>query len=247
MLQSVPDVPWISSKFKGLPVTIQLATSDASIVVPLVHNNRYTKACLPLIDAVLSDERIIKCGAGIDDDMLDLKRHVPGLESLEARSRFDVGLLGESKNRLGLKALTRILLNLELSKPKRISMSHWGQFPLSDEQLDYAARDAWAGAAVQEELEQQDPETFGVEALIERLKLQPSLDELDTSQKRRRKAKVLLSRFQTPYHKSKSEMPRNVQEKVTHLKAVLKETYVDYSDVESLGFIPDEAREQLRP
>lgn len=240
--QSVPDAPWVTSKFKGRPATVQLATSDASIVIPLIWNNRYSKACLPLIEAVLSDPNIIKCGCSIEDDMLDLKRLVPGLGALEARSRFDVGLLGASKNRLGLKALARILLNLDLEKPKRIAISNWSHFPLSGEQLNYAARDAWAGVAVLEELQQQYPATFGTEALVERLKPQPTLKDLNTSQTRRQKAKMLLSRFQTPYHKRNVIMPPNVAEKVSHLKGVLKETQLDLSLVESLGFIPDEAR-----
>lgn len=48
--ESVPDVPWMpNNQFKGRPVTIQVATADASIVTPLLRNHRYSKACLPLL------------------------------------------------------------------------------------------------------------------------------------------------------------------------------------------------------
>ena len=235
-LQSVPDVPWMTNnQFKGQPVTVQLATPEASIVIPLIRNNRYSKACLPLLEAVLADENIVKCGCGLDDDFLDLRRMIPGWKHLEARSRFDLGLLGVSKDRVGLKALTRLVLQQNLKKPKRISLSDWSRSQLGDEQLAYAARDAWAGAAVLEELEHQDPDTFSAETLIELLQSQPLLQELDEGNYRRKEAKRLLKQFYNVYHEA-NEMPAKVQQKIYQLNAIVKNKHVDNA-MESLAFI----------
>lgn len=235
-MQSVPNVPWMTNKaFKGCPVTVQLATPDASVVIPLIQNNRYSKACLPLLEAVLSDETIVKCGCGLDDDVLDLRRMIPGWKYLEVRSRFDLGLLGVSKERLGLKALTKIVLQQNLKKPKRISLSDWSRPQLGDEQLAYAARDAWAGAAVLEELAQQDPDTFSAETLIPRLRSQPLLRELDQSVSRRKKAKRTLQQFRHVYHGA-DEIPAKVQEKIYKLRDIVNDKHVDYA-MESLAFI----------
>lgn len=191
---------------------------------------------------MLEDETIVKCGCHIDDDMVDLRRMVPGWKHLEAKSRFDLGLLGVSKNRLGLKTLTRLMLQRTLEKPKRLAVSDWSQSPLSDEQIAYGARDAWAGAAVLEELARLDPDLFGIQALFELLQSQPSLEELDHSQSRRKEAKKRLSKFHKSYHKANAGMPPRVKQKISKLKAILKENQLDFSIGESLAFIPDEAR-----
>ncbi|CAB9521512.1 Exonuclease [Seminavis robusta] len=239
--ESVPDVPWIHSDFKMRPVTIQLSTCTASVVIPLVQNNRYCRACIPLLETVLEDETIIKSGAGIDDDLVDLKCQVPGFKGLQARSRFDVGLLGVAKDRrLGLKALTRILLQRNLEKPKRLTVSDWSQSPLSDDQIAYAARDAWCGAAVLEELQRLDSETFQTDALIDLLRSQPPLHRLAKNRKQRQSAKKQLKSYHHGRNHTNQHLPHQVQQQVSQLQQVLKETQVDLTIVEPLRCIADE-------
>ena len=247
--QSVPNVPWMTNHntVKGCPATIQLSTPQASVVIPLlIHNQHdrhryycyYSKACLPLLEAILSDENIIKCGCGLDDDVMDLRRHIPEWQnSLEVRSRLDLGLLGVkgSSERLGLKALTRKVLQQQLPKPKRIALSDWSRPQLCEEQLAYAARDAWAGVAVWEELVHHDPGTFSAETLVERLRSQPMLRELGQGLSRRKKAKQHLKKFRNLY-KSADEMPAKVRKKIYQLRAIVKDKDVDYA-MESLAFI----------
>ena len=192
---------------------------------------------MPLLETLLADENIIKCGCGIDDDLLELRRHVPGMKKLQAKSRFDLGLLGVSKNRLGLQALTRILLNRQLEKPKHLIVSDWSNSPLTNDQVAYAARDAWCGAAVLEELQNINPETFGTESLIDLLQSQPSLEVLANIRQQQKKAKRLLQMYRKP---GTATVPRRIQHKVTQLMQVVKKTRLDATFVESLSFIEDQ-------
>ena len=130
------------------PAVVQLATTQAALVVHLVKNDgRFSRACIPLLEAILKDDRIVKTGCGIDDDMLTLRERFKGLE---AYGRFELGGIcpivpGEL---VGLKRLTAMLLGLHLPKSKRLAASGWSQVPLSPAQITYSARDAWAGAAI---------------------------------------------------------------------------------------------------
>jgi ribonuclease D len=216
---------------------VQLSTKSASLVIPLIHKNRYNRACVPLLETLLADETIVKCGCGIDDDLLELRHHVPGMKSLQARSRFDMGLLGVAKNRLGLQALTRIVLKRRLEKPKRLILSDWSESPLAEEQVAYAARDAWCAAAVLEELRSIDPQTFRTEALIDLLQSQPSLKELANKRQQRRKAKQLLHQHREP---GSAAVPLRIQRQVSKLMKAVKEARLDATLLASLAFIENE-------
>ena len=161
-------------------------------------SGRPSKACQPLLEAVLRDESIVKAGCGIDLDLLELRSIWP---SLEAKSRFDLGGLRSDikDNAPGLKTLAAVVLGLNLPKSRRLATSDWSHFPLTIEQVTYGARDAWVGAAVVEELTQRDPQVFGAAALVKRLQSQQSLQELQLRQRRRERAKVVLSALLTPY------------------------------------------------
>jgi hypothetical protein len=51
-------------------------------------------------------------------------------------------------NKSGLQGLCKSILGVDLPKEKENSASDWTRFPLTDDQITYAARDAWAGAAI---------------------------------------------------------------------------------------------------
>jgi len=239
-------VPWLRKKafFQG-PATVQLATPQASLVVHLARNKgRPSKACVPLLEAVLRDERIIKAGCGVDQDMLELRRKYRGLE---ARSRLELGGIGASDKgeTLGLKRLAASILSVDLPKSRRLATSNWSQVPLTQAQVAYSARDAWVAAAIVDVLASQDPETFETNALVDRLRSQRSLKDLSQRQRKRKNAKNLLSSLLAPYSlqcKSKASMntlPSWKVESVRKLKTVMKENKFerhDFIDVESLGF-----------
>lgn len=155
-VESVPTGRFFRSKptVQG-SVTVQLATPHGALVVQLLRSNgRPSRACHPILQAVLSDESIVKVGVGIDDDCVDLYECF----GTETRSRLDLlGLqLDDDRSGLGVASLAEHLLGLELHKPKKISMSNWSLVPLSDRQLVYAARDAWVPAAVVDVLQRHD-------------------------------------------------------------------------------------------
>jgi len=200
------------------------------------------------LEAVLGDESIVKAGAGIDQDMLELWECWRGLE---ARSRLDIGGIGlNNQGSIGLQRLTSSILGLDLGKTKKQAMSDWSQVPLTDEQLAYSARDAWAGAAIVAELAAVDPDTFGTPALIDLLKTERSMEELFNMVQSRKQAKAQIASIIKPYVPSKfrpkslpvrnkKPMPPKVREKVSHLRQIVTQTArggpVAF-DVEPLGF-----------
>lgn len=238
---------------------MQLATTDACLVVHLTRRNgRPSRACAPILDAVLGDETIVKAGAGIDQDMLELWECWSG--RLQARSRLDIGGIGlNEKGSIGLQRLTSSILGLDLGKTKKQAMSDWSQVPLTDEQLIYSARDAWAGAAIVAELAAVAPDVFGTPALIEKLKSERPMEEVIALVQSRKRAKTQLASVLKPYvpgggsAKSKSRpirkkpMPPKVRKKVSQLKQVLSRTTLDGPmafDVEPHGFKIHPSRKQ---
>jgi hypothetical protein len=69
-------------------------------------------------------------------------------------------------------------------------MSNWGLRYLSDEQIAYAARDAWVAAAIIERLQKGNEEVFGTDSLMEMdfMMNQTPLKDMD---ERVRKKKIL--------------------------------------------------------
>lgn len=211
------------------------------------RNGRPSKACAPILEAILGDSSIVKAGTGIDQDMVELWECWRGLQ---ARSRLDIGGIGSSRgSTTGLQRLTTSILGVNLKKSKKQAVSDWSQVPLTDAQLSYSARDAWAGAAIVAELAAVSPEIFGTQALVDFLKSEVPMEDLVSRVQSRKKAKTQLASILKPYKSvgcstrslpvQKKEMPPRVQKKVFQLKQVLTETSPEAPaafDVEPLGF-----------
>mmetsp|Transcript_11928 Transcript_11928/g.28289 ORF Transcript_11928/g.28289 Transcript_11928/m.28289 type:complete len:786 (-) Transcript_11928:691-3048(-) len=56
------------------------------------------------------------------------------------------------QNKSGLQGLCKTVLGIDLPKEEEDCKSDWTRFPLTDDQITYAARDAWAGVAIATEL-----------------------------------------------------------------------------------------------
>jgi 3'-5' exonuclease len=238
--QSVPRLPWIQPSFQG-PAVVQIATPTSAMVIHLTRNSgRFCRSCQPLIESILEDERIVKAGCGVDMDMLELRDVFP---TLEARSRFDLGTLRRHDNNMpGLKTLAACILDVDLPKSRKVSTSDWSQFPLSDFQIAYAARDAWAGAAVAAELELIDHGTFGYDALVDRLRVERPLTELHRRQRKRHRARSLLKALLRT-NESRKARRRSVDlslwkiELVRELRAVVQANkHVQVHDLERHGY-----------
>ena len=252
-VESVPNAPWIQQQalFDG-PAVVQLSTPDCALVVQLTRDRyqRQSTACTA-VSALLSDPSIVKVCTSIDEDMLELYRFN---RQLKARSRFDLGGVGSgqgSKQRIGLQRLVRAVLGVEMKKSKKLAMSNWSK-PLTKQQVEYAARDAWAGAAVIDDLSNRHPETFSAESVARLLRDERPIQEIHKRAARRKKARTQLktireqyqqySAFDLQYKPQKLGLPPIVIEELDRLTEVLEETSPDGLigfDAEPLGLVFD--------
>ncbi|XP_015773649.1 PREDICTED: zinc finger protein 37-like, partial [Acropora digitifera] len=124
---------------------LQLATESSCLVFQLYNLGRPPNDLV----SVLKDERILKVGSGILQDVTKLKKDTGlkciGLVDTQKLAK-EVGMLESQK--LGLKALAKYLLGIELEKPRLLTRSNWENFPLTVKQIHYAALDAWIGLKI---------------------------------------------------------------------------------------------------
>jgi len=226
--------------FQG-PATVQLATPTSVLVVHLLRRNgRPSVSCVPLLEAILADGSIVKAGTGIDQDMIELYRY---WGDLSCQSRLDLGGIGmksPGSGMIGLKKLTKAILGVNLIKNKKISMSNWSQVPLSEEQLNYCARDAWAGAAIMEALAAADPNTYSTVRLIAMLsKTELNMAETNQRATERKRAKTRLKLLLEGDCINNAD----VQDEVQALRVIMKEQaplgLVPF-DILPLGFTMEE-------
>ena len=149
----MPKVPWIQScnGWEG-PATIQLSTPEEAIVVQLTHRQKCgTKFVMPsAVKQLLEDEEICKVGMGVDGDMMELYESCStpfASKPLSPKCRCDLSDIYQTEKG-GLKTFMKRILDLDLPKRKKVTISDWSRVPLKSIQLEYAARDAWAGAVL---------------------------------------------------------------------------------------------------
>jgi len=80
-------------------------------------------------------------------------------------------------------------VGVELPKSKQITMSDWSKVPLDERQLVYASRDAWAGAAVMENLGRMYEEMH-VESIAALLAGERDMADIDGRARNRKEAKT---------------------------------------------------------
>lgn len=230
------------------PVTIQLATPNACLVVHLLRQSGHpSRACLPVLESILMDDRIIKAGVGIDKDMMELRRK---WGCMEAKSRLELGGIGVESldgQTVGLKRLTKAILSVDLPKNNILARSNWNEMPLTNRQIAYSARDAWAGAAIVNELAKRSPDTFSPEALHSLLSEQPSIAHLNYLALRRKDARMELSSLRDRYSKYQGEeRPQSVVRKAKNLKRTIRTTAPSRPmifDISPLGIIIEQKRQ----
>lgn len=205
---------------------MQLATPVEALVIHLTKpSGAFSQQCAPLIKSILSNPQIVKAGCGIVDDCLELREK---WDILEIRSRFDLGGVGGNLSKqMGLRTLCTRLLHVDLPKTKKVTVSDWSSVPLSKHQLAYAARDAWAAAAIAAELEAIAPETFSPSALIERLKSQRSLEMIIQRKEALRQAKKTMKSLHGPY----SDLYKDKRRQVDELRQILEQNRYDDLDI----------------
>jgi len=193
-MESSPYLPWLEHKYRdGFsyfgPATLQLSTSESSLVVQIAEDGfgPIHEGGLPtFLHDLLENPSVIPTGVGIDDDLVELYRWC--LEhgddcagpawanpAPDVATRFDMGGIGGGKGgrTTGLAKLVSSVLGVVLPKSKQLARTHWSKTsPLSKNEVAYAARDAWAGAAVLERLGELDGARFGPSIILETLEAQ---------------------------------------------------------------------------
>lgn len=164
----------------------------------------------------------------MDDDLVDLRRL---WGSLKAKCRLDLcnlaataGVGNEFRHRpLGLKRLTNVIAGLDLPKPKSVAKSDWSKVPLSNRQLEYCAWDAWAAAAIAEELACLDEDAFAASSLTEKLRRQPSIKKLESVRRERQRIRKALTRIKDDHSTPRRRFSEKTRKHMANLKLLLKD------------------------
>ncbi|GAX10660.1 hypothetical protein FisN_14Lu169 [Fistulifera solaris] len=146
---------------------------------------------------------------------------------MDARSRLDLSVVFGGGSTLGLKTLARHALGIDLPKTRALATSNWSCIPLTDRQLHYAARDAWAGAAIAHALESRYSNTFSPTQLRQSLQQQTPLRVLQYKVQRRQHAKRLIQTLLLPYQGDQTIVPDWKLTLVRELRQVAKESLLD--------------------
>ena len=104
----------------------------------------------PGLQDIFADERIVKAGISIRDDMKDLQRlaifkpaNVVDLNHIAA----EIGIVN-----IGVRSLSGIVLGIRISKGQQTS--NWERETLSEGQISYAATDAWVCLEIYRKLDE---------------------------------------------------------------------------------------------
>lgn len=113
---------------------LQLATREEAF---LFHLHKI--GLPPAIANILADPKIVKVGAAVHDDIKGLQQH----RHYTARSFVDLQKMVEEYgiNEKSVKKMAAIILDVKISKKQQLS--NWEAYPLTPEQCQYAATDAY--------------------------------------------------------------------------------------------------------
>lgn len=117
-----------------LPSVFQLATARAVYVLQLAST-----ACWPCVRTVLEAQVTSKAGVSVADDLKNLKK----LFAFDEASVLDLGTVAKRHGfrQTGVRNLAALVLGFRV--PKGAKTTNWAAPRLSDQQLLYAATDAW--------------------------------------------------------------------------------------------------------
>lgn len=117
-----------------LPSVFQLATERAVYVVQLA-----SPRCWPCVRAILEASAVAKAGVSVADDLKSLRK----LFAFEDASVLDLGAAAKRQGfrQTGVRNLAALVLGFRV--PKGAKTTNWAAERLTDQQLLYAATDAW--------------------------------------------------------------------------------------------------------
>ena len=117
------------------PSLAQVATARAVYLFQVRHPE-----IAAAVASLLSEARIVKAGVSMADDLKALKKLVPFHE----KSIVDVGKLAQRHGlkQSGVRNLAGLFLGFRI--PKGAKTTNWSRSKLTEQQIVYAATDAWA-------------------------------------------------------------------------------------------------------
>lgn len=128
------------------PHLVQLATLHTAWLFQTATQAGNALA-ITVLKPVLEDERVLKVGFGLGDDVRRLKAKF----GIEPRNVLDLSSAlrrrGE-RNPLGARSAVERFFGQRLQKSRRITTTNWALPRLSDKQLQYAADDAHAALRI---------------------------------------------------------------------------------------------------
>ena len=124
------------------PHVVQFATRDAAWVFQLHH-----PACRAAAIAVIASDRVIKAGFGLRSDRAFIRARL-GVEIERVLDLNDVFRAEGYRGTVGVKAAIALVYGKRFSKSKKQTTSNWSLPQLNDQQIQYAANDAWAALQV---------------------------------------------------------------------------------------------------
>lgn len=122
---------------------LQLSTDTDAFLIRLHHITQFE-----IVKSVLQNEKILKVGVAIRDDLKQLQKHFP----FEPKNFIELQQVAKEKGlkNFGLKGMAAEVLEGALSKGPK--MTNWETPILTPAQLMYAATDAWIGLALHQKL-----------------------------------------------------------------------------------------------
>lgn len=204
---------------------LQLSVEGSCLVLHLCH----MESKPVLLRNVLSNKLILKVGSGILQDVTKLNRDT----GLSCKGLMDTQKMAKSigipvSQKLGLKALAKHFLGIDLEKPKSVSMSNWERCPLRLKQIHYAALDAWIGLKIylhmkmvkgqeqvfmEEDDEEKHVETLQCQVCGKKVKGQDSLNKHSTIHPQCKCGQIFLSEI-SKKHKKKCPFGRALVQEV---------------------------------
>lgn len=117
-----------------LPSLVQVATSRFVYLFPLKRLD-----CTEVLTELLENAAITKAGIGLAHDFVKLKMHFPFKE----QSILDLAAVAQKHGmeQTGVRNLAALFLGIRISKGQKTS--NWGRAQLTQNQILYAATDAW--------------------------------------------------------------------------------------------------------
>jgi hypothetical protein len=126
------------------PHVVQLALPGEVFIFQL-HDER----CRAVAGELLGHSGIVKAGFGLGDDKRRIT-HKLGVEPLDVLDLDTLFRARGYRKQVGVKTAVALLFGKRYLKSKRAATSNWANRRLTDQQLLYAANDAWAALRVYE-------------------------------------------------------------------------------------------------